>query len=373
MKIGCNVAIGGRDYLEDSITVIKNLNDFLDGGSDGINRSYFAVFDGHGGALLSDFLSRQFHLELCKRKEFLTDPKLALELCWRDMDNKCLTELTKSKSASMGNCLPDGSTATICLIVGRKLFIANCGDSSAYAFMSSSSSQAAGPLLLTDIHSTDDLAERRRCELAGGEFRGPVQRRGLLSFLKLCGTKITPVKQRVYPGGLLVTRAFGDFHAKRPQQGGIPGVVIADCGTVRQLHLSPTPQQQSPDTTTETEEAQHPLFIVLASDGVWDGVNHAELFPVLVDVLVHGKPVPEIPSSPYRGGSKAPGAVAPAPSPDAINSAKQKNTVGKLNGVLDGTVDKLAEYCVRRGVSSEFWRRNYNSADNASCIIVSFV
>ena len=45
MKIGCNVAIGGRDYLEDSITVIKNLNDFLDS-ADGINRSFFAVFDG---------------------------------------------------------------------------------------------------------------------------------------------------------------------------------------------------------------------------------------------------------------------------------------------------------------------------------------
>ena len=93
----------------------------------------------------------------------------------------------------MGNCLPDGSTATVCLIVGRDMFVANCGDSSAYAYMSSSSSSsepqaAAGPLILTDIHSTEDVAERRRCELAGGEFRGHRQQRhSLFSCFQLCG------------------------------------------------------------------------------------------------------------------------------------------------------------------------------------------
>ena len=44
--------------------------------------------------------------------------------------------------------------------------------------------------------------------------------------------------------------------------------------------------------------------------------------------------------------------------PAAIFASKHKNTVGKLNGVMDETVDKLADYCVQRGVCSDFWRRN---------------
>ena len=131
------------------------------------------------------------------------------------------------------------------------------------------------------------------------------------------------MKQRVYPGGLLVTRAFGDFQAKRPQQGGIPGVVIADCGSLRHVQLSPptassstAPTAPTAPTTLATPDSNpqstHPLFLILASDGVWDGIDANGLFPVLVDVLIHGKPVPDTSSTIYRG-SKSPASVSPEP------------------------------------------------------------
>jgi hypothetical protein len=53
LRVGCAVSVGGRDYLEDCITIIANFNEFIDNTNtkDGeevnaVSRSFFGVYDG---------------------------------------------------------------------------------------------------------------------------------------------------------------------------------------------------------------------------------------------------------------------------------------------------------------------------------------
>jgi len=71
-------------------------------------------------------------------------------------------------------------------------------------------------------------------------------------------------KPRVYPGGLLVTRSFGDLHAKIPEVGGCPGGVI---------HKS--------DDCVEVDVADDWLYFILASDGMWDAIDCKKLHQAL--------------------------------------------------------------------------------------------
>ena len=64
------------------------------------------------------------------------------------------------------------------------------------------------------------------------------------------------VPPRIYPGGLLVTRAFGDFHAKVPEYGGKEGVILHSFEKIFEIDL---------DENTEQ--------IVLGTDGVFDAIS----------------------------------------------------------------------------------------------------
>jgi serine/threonine protein phosphatase PrpC len=151
----------------------------------------------------------------------------------------------------------DGSTATVCVVVGNQAYITNCGDSAAAVVRrkvkgSSSSDRslralssarasgdaataataaaagtaaaasasatmksggAAAVQLLTEDHGTNNKSEAARLRSAGGELREAVFRVAAFPFCCL-PWKALRSKPRAYPGGLLVTRAFGNFHAK---------------------------------------------------------------------------------------------------------------------------------------------------------------
>jgi serine/threonine protein phosphatase PrpC len=151
---------------------------------------------GHGGALVADFLSKRFHIELGAHKCITTDPQRALTETWQGMDNLVLAELTQIKNAKSKSApeLMDGSTCTVCLIVGDEVFVTNCGDSSAYTFtppqttngQTNAQTQATTPSnkvgtnvqqappqrlvprLLTEIHGTETASEVQRILAAGG-------------------------------------------------------------------------------------------------------------------------------------------------------------------------------------------------------------
>jgi serine/threonine protein phosphatase PrpC len=228
------------------------------------------LITGHGGEHASKFLATHFHLKLARHPKFCSQPLTALQETWLQIEDEL-----KEYCTSGDKIMRDGSTATVCLIIAGNIYIANCGDSSGYLQMNDGTISLA-----TEMHNTLNSDEIQRCTAAGGEIRHKDQSRGLLLTLSsLCPSvsccapfKVHPtspelLQPRVYPGGLLVTRSFGDFYAKDPLLGGVPGSVICDPGRVRFFSLGDL------------------RYAVLASDGVWDALEPEVVFKIIGDSL----------------------------------------------------------------------------------------
>ena len=210
------------------------------------NLSYFAIFDGHGGKDVASFLSINLH-------HFLIDEINNINFGTNDEEN--ISNIIESiKSAFMKidqNILANenftndvGSTATLIFIyynnlnenilnsnndngnknVERILICANIGDSNGYLITKSNISRITKP------HKCEDTSEVQRIKGTGGiVFQG-----------------------RIF-GKLILTRTLGDKEMKK--YGVIP----------------------VPDFYTKKIEKDD-LFVIIASDGIWDVINEEELY-----------------------------------------------------------------------------------------------
>ena len=210
------------------------------------NLSYFAIFDGHGGKDVASFLSINLH-------HFLIDEINNINFGTNGEEN--ISNIIESiKSAFMKidqNILSNenftndvGSTATLIFIyynnlnenilnsnndngnknVERTLICANIGDSNGYLITKSNISQITKP------HKCEDTSEVQRIKGTGGiVFQG-----------------------RIF-GKLILTRTLGDKEMKK--YGVIP----------------------VPDFYTKKIEKDD-LFVIIASDGIWDVINEEELY-----------------------------------------------------------------------------------------------
>lgn len=209
------------------------------------NLSYFAIFDGHGGKDVASFLSINLH-------HFLIDEINNINFGTNDEEN--ISNIIESiKSAFMKidqNILANenftndvGSTATLIFIyynnlnenilnnndngnknVERTMICANIGDSNGYLITKSNISQITKP------HKCEDTSEVQRIKGTGGiVFQG-----------------------RIF-GKLILTRTLGDKEMKK--YGVIP----------------------VPDFYTKKIEKDD-LFVIIASDGIWDVINEEELY-----------------------------------------------------------------------------------------------
>ena len=210
------------------------------------NLSYFAIFDGHGGKDVASFLSINLH-------HFLIDEINNINFGTNGEEN--ISNIIESiKSAFMKidqNILANenftndvGSTATLIFIyynnlnenilnsnndngnknVERTLICANIGDSNGYLITKSNISRITKP------HKCEDTSEVQRIKGTGGiVFQG-----------------------RIF-GKLILTRTLGDKEMKK--YGVIP----------------------VPDFYTKKIEKDD-LFVIIASDGIWDVINEEELY-----------------------------------------------------------------------------------------------
>lgn len=182
------------------------------------NQGFFAIYDGHGGSEAVDYCKNRLHEELRKSlQEFSDDVPLAFSRCFKKIDDQL----------RLAGAATSGSTATIALIRKenhqRVLYIANVGDSKAVLVNSNGFEQ------LTYEHKGTDPGEIDRIVSGGGYL----------------------IRARV-AGQLAVTRALGDHHLKTS-------------GVSCEPHVSRR-------VITPNE-----LFVVLASDGLWDVVQEREL------------------------------------------------------------------------------------------------
>ncbi|KAG6482157.1 hypothetical protein ZIOFF_058788 [Zingiber officinale] len=177
----------------------------------------FAVFDGHLGHSVADYLRAHLFENILKEPEFFSDIETAIRKAYDRTDNKIL-----EKTAELGR---GGSTAvTAILINGSRLVVANVGDSRAVL------SKNGVAIQLSVDH--EPSMDREMVEEKGGfvsNIPGDVPR---------------------VDGQLAVTRAFGDGSLKK--------------------HLSSEPHVVDETVDDDTE------FLILASDGLWKVMSNQE-------------------------------------------------------------------------------------------------
>ncbi|KAI4337691.1 hypothetical protein L6164_016075 [Bauhinia variegata] len=177
----------------------------------------FAIYDGHLGDRVPAYLQKHLFSNILKEDEFWEDPIRSISKAYERTDQAIL-----SNSSDLGR---GGSTAvTAILINGRKLCVANLGDSRAVLSMRGQAVQ------LTTDHEPN--LERGIIENKGG-------------FVSNMPGDVPRVN-----GQLAVSRAFGDKSLK--------------------LHLRSDPDVQNTDIDADID------ILILASDGLWKVMSNQE-------------------------------------------------------------------------------------------------
>jgi|TARA_B110000208_G_C11655144_1_gene389476 serine/threonine protein phosphatase PrpC len=198
---------------------------------DGVeSQGYFAVYDGHGGRGIVDFIEHQLEKNVASELAFDEGSRT---------EEECLTSaflITDIESKRAGLKV-SGSTAVVGLLREvenpsgdapiRKCFLANVGDSRAVVARRGASGGALVAERLTVDHKPSDPAETKRIQDAGGfVLRGRVL------------------------GMLAVTRSFGDHGLKK--------------------FVPARPYTSSFEVTAATP------FLIIACDGLWDVMSDDE-------------------------------------------------------------------------------------------------
>ncbi|ESN94661.1 hypothetical protein HELRODRAFT_107894 [Helobdella robusta] len=228
LKYGVSSMQGWRVEMEDAhcATIglpLSQLNDW----------SFFAVFDGHAGAKVSEYCAKRLLEVIVESNEFKSEINDQSTLTPETVINGIKSGFLKLDDEIRENNGEDksGSTAVCSLISPKHVFVANCGDSRMVL------SRAGKCVFNTLDHKPINPQERERIQNAGGSV----------------------MIQRVN-GSLAVSRALGDFDYKN----------VEGKGQCEQL-VSPEPEISSLDRTDEDE------FLILACDGIWDVMSNDEL------------------------------------------------------------------------------------------------
>ena len=182
--------------------------------------SLFAVFDGHGGANIAEYLKNNFAENL---KNLI---KTNRSLRFTDILEKSFINIDKNieKIEISQSC---GSTGTIVIVNNNAIYCANVGDSKCFFINEKEAKQ------LTEDHNCKNQKE--------------------VDLLKKRGVSV--FNQRVY-GTLSLTRSFGDTAFK------IDGITA------------------DPYIKKIFSDKNNVKYIVIASDGIWDFVDEKRLYEI---------------------------------------------------------------------------------------------
>nr|XP_033812766.1 protein phosphatase 1F [Geotrypetes seraphini] len=143
-----------RRKMEDRHVSLPEFN-HLFGFTDGLDRAYFAVFDGHGGLDAANYAATHLHINVGRHEELLANPAEALRGSFQRTDNMFLRRARRER-------LRSGTTGVSALIVGKWLHVAWLGDSQIMLV------RQGKTLMLVDPHKPEREDERKRIEALGG-------------------------------------------------------------------------------------------------------------------------------------------------------------------------------------------------------------
>lgn len=241
----CHAARTNLTKREDAILVAE-LDELAAPGT--ASPQLFAVFDGHGGPQAAQYCATHMKSLLLQAYN-QSDAKLEVHERYAAA---CKAAFARANAELAQQGIPDGTTATVVIVNGDQIVAANVGDSHCYFFPGSAGSE---PQRLTADHRVEAAteAELSRVKNAGGRIARATASDGK--------TPIGP--ERLYPGGLMMTRSLGDADSSKAA---IP----------------------EPEVST----LAYPVdggTLVLASDGIWDFLDVPRVGR-LVDTSRTGQP-----------------------------------------------------------------------------------
>lgn len=202
--------------------------------------AFFAVMDGHGGTFVALYVKDHLHDNIVNHPCFFTDTKKAILEGFQKTETS-LQEYAKQKGVDIGGI---GSTATVAILIGNLLYVANLGDTEAVLSIEGTT------LVMTTLHTLANPTEKERLEQIGAEI------------LANKDPKKNRVGHPVWNKHLIniaLTRTFGDIYFKdsRFTQGKPSGLIT-----------EPSIQD---DIVTKKDD-----FLIIASDGFWEVVTYEE-------------------------------------------------------------------------------------------------
>ncbi|KAM7514565.1 hypothetical protein LguiA_004148 [Lonicera macranthoides] len=211
IKYGFNLVKGKANHPMEDYHVAKFVN------VDGHELGLFAIYDGHSGDGVPAYLQQHLFDNILREDEFWVDPRVSISKAYEKTDKSILTH-----DSNLGR---GGSTAVTAIIInGKRLWVANVGDSRAVL------SRRGHAVQMTTEHEPN--MERGSIENKGG-------------FVSNMPGDVPRVN-----GQLAVSRAFGDKSLKS--------------------HLRSDPDIQNTNIDISTD------ILVLASDGLWKVMNNQE-------------------------------------------------------------------------------------------------
>ncbi|KAI8900669.1 phosphatase 2C-like domain-containing protein [Globomyces pollinis-pini] len=233
-KIGTFTDLGGRATQQDAVLILP---DFLVVQNTVIH--IFGIFDGHGseGHKASAAAKAAFPTIFQQQSEqLLTNTQEVLKSAFKKVDEMLLNDQTWDSYLS-------GTTAVILVIINNLVYVAHVGDSR-LTIIKKADSALIG-LTTTKDHTCEVQSEKERIMAAGGRVEQ----------LWLDGKFAGPL--RVFKGslpypGIAVTRTLGDAAARKIGVLSDPDVNVIELG-------------------------ENDKYLLLATDGLWDGLNMEEM------------------------------------------------------------------------------------------------
>uniref|UniRef100_A0AC35UD97 PPM-type phosphatase domain-containing protein n=1 Tax=Rhabditophanes sp. KR3021 TaxID=114890 RepID=A0AC35UD97_9BILA len=224
--VGSSCMQGWRIEMEDGHTHLLD-ND---------NGAFFGVYDGHGGASVSQFASLHLHKRIMDNDKF-KEGKIeeAIVEGYLAMDRQMLDDDVMKNDTS-------GSTSVVCIIHKGTLYTGWSGDSRAVCSYDSQS------LPLSFDHKPMNKVEFERIQKAGGY-----------------------VEFNRVNGNLALSRALGDFVYKRNKTVGASEQIVT----------------AHPELTTHVMDDKFE-FLIIACDGIWDVMTNQEAVDFVRSRLADG-------------------------------------------------------------------------------------
>ena len=245
-----------RDYNEDRVSIIINMSK-----PEKYNKNYwpktsfFGIYDGHGGCKCADFLRDNLHNFIFNDQNYPENVCEAIKNGFLKAEKEFLYNIALDKNNNMNIIDRSGSCAVIIIIIDKKIYVANVGDSRGVLSLNYGKKY----LVITEDHKPNNENEKNRIIENGGQVyqtKTPIT----VGDNEVSNGQILLGPYRVLPGRLSVSRTIGDIEAKETQFGGNPNVIIP-----------------LPDIYCYDLEKDNIDFLILGCDGIYDQISSEEI------------------------------------------------------------------------------------------------